>query len=90
MNTANLQLEGLYLALVALMGVLKDKGLVTEAEIERALDEAEAAVDADPIARDRPPSNVHAVRFPIRLLRRANADPQTFSTLARGIGTDIS
>jgi hypothetical protein len=90
MNTANLQLEGLYMALVALMGVLKDKGLVSEAEVERALAEAEAAVIADPVARDRPPANLHAVRFPIRLLRRANADPQTFSALARGVGTDIS
>jgi len=95
MNTANLQLEGLYMALVALMGALKDKGLVSEAEIERALAEAEASVAADPVARDRPPANLHAVRFPIRLLRRANADPgslsaQTFSALARGVGTDLS
>jgi hypothetical protein len=45
MNSANLQLEGL---LLALLDSLKQKGLVTEQEIDEALATAEANVLVDP------------------------------------------
>jgi hypothetical protein len=48
MNSANLQLEGLLLALYALLDSVKQKGLVTEQEIDEALATAEANVLVDP------------------------------------------
>jgi hypothetical protein len=91
MNTANLQLEGLLLALSSLVDVLKRKGLLTQQEIEEALDRAEANALAD--AR-RPPdfrgANVDAACFPIRFLRLAAArgadQPPTFTEIATSVG----
>jgi hypothetical protein len=72
MNTANLQLEGLLLALSAVVGLLRRKGIVTDAELEAALGEAELAALTD---EARPGglslANVEAVLFPIRYLRAA-------------------
>ena len=92
MNTANLQLEGLYAAIAALMTALRVKGVLNEAEIEAALSEAENALAVDP---QRPtelsPAHLAAVQFPLRYLRLANrvgadgAHP-SFSELAAGVG----
>jgi hypothetical protein len=76
MNTANLQLEGLLLALSSLIVRLERKGLLSREEIDEALAEAEANAGHDP---RRPAevsaSNVDAICFPIRFLRVAVASP---------------
>src|SRR5690606_786426 len=41
MNTANLQLEGLYAAMAALMNAIRDKGVLSADEIETVLKDAE-------------------------------------------------
>jgi hypothetical protein len=89
MNTANLQLEGLYLAIAAINGALVKRGLLTAAEIDAALNEASAVAGRD--THDVSSANRDAVTFPIRFLQRANdaADGDTlptFSELARRVG----
>lgn len=73
MNTANLQLEGLYLALGSVLSLLREKGLLSEQEIDSALASAEVKASFDP---DRPQelsaAHVDAICFPLRLLRLAN------------------
>ncbi len=90
MNTANLQLEGLCLAIAMVNNLLVRKGLLTTAEIEATLSTA-----GDIAAEDRAdvlsPANLEAIRFPIRLLQLANsASSETeiprFAELARMIG----
>lgn len=89
MNTANLQLEGLYLAIASINNVLVRKGLVTVGEIDEALRRAEANATADDhIIEDMSPANRDAVCFPIRFLQMANSNPPngdipSFSDLAR-------
>ena len=83
MNTANLQLEGVYAVLAALLAALRDKSLMNSDELDRLLAEVESALASD--AR-RPTevrdANVDAICFPARLLRqalKANSDGQVFS-----------
>jgi hypothetical protein len=92
MNTANLQLEGVYAAMTALMTALRDKGLLSVDEIDQALAKAESGLVAD--AR-RPAgvsaANVEAICFPLRYLRLANRaaaeEPApAFSALAARVG----
>ena len=92
MNTANLQLEGVYAALTALVTALRDKNLLSEAEIDAALATAEQGLASDP---GRPSelsgANVDAICFPVRLLRLANKRTGTglsvsFMQLAAEIG----
>ena len=70
MNTANLQLEGLLLALASLLQTFERKGLLTREEIDAMLGEAEARARSEP---QRPSelsaANVDAVCFPIRFLK---------------------
>lgn len=70
MNTANLQLEGLYVALAALVEAIREKGLLDGEEIEQALLRAEtlAPMRSEPM----PEPNIAAIKFPARLLRIAN------------------
>ncbi|HEX2020987.1 MAG TPA: hypothetical protein VGO17_18800 [Aurantimonas sp.] len=94
MNTANLQLEGLYTALQSVLCALREKDLLSHEEIDQALAEAERVAGADP---RRPTelsgSNREAVLFPIRYLRAANrlcdggALP-TFSEVATKVGRE--
>jgi hypothetical protein len=75
MNTANLQLKGILLALRSLLEALKAKGLLNQQEIENALLEAEAMACAEGKTRDElSKSNAEAICFPIRFLREANSD----------------
>ena len=92
MNTANLQLEGVYAALAALMSALRSKNLLSETEIDGALATAERGLVKD---GSRPPeisaANLDAIRFPLRLLRRANAraargEDCSFTALAAEVG----
>lgn len=72
MNTANLQLEGLLLAVAALADVLARKGIVTRDEWVEALNRAEieAANDGKRPAELRD-AHVDGICFPIRFLRLA-------------------
>lgn len=92
MNTANLQLEGLYVVIAALLEAMCEKGLFRREEIADVLARAEAALRADP---DRPQemrdANVDAICFPVRLLMQAlQASPEgrglSFAQLASRVG----
>jgi len=85
MNTANLQLEGLLLAVSAMAEALKSKNLLSQDEIDAALARAESVAGSDPGRSEQmSPANVAAVLFPIRFLREANggAGDGSFSRLA--------
>ncbi|WP_274425853.1 hypothetical protein [Chelativorans sp. YIM 93263] len=73
MNTANLQMEGMLMAMAALCQLMRRKGLADAEEIEAALAEAETTLAND---RLRPEeishANVEAALFPLRFLREAN------------------
>lgn len=91
MNTANPQLEGLYLAIAAINSLLVSKGIVTHEEVEQALQAAEQTVldDSKPLTVSQ--SHQKAVAFPIRILLLANEAAQRgesfdFEDLAREVG----
>ena len=91
MNTANLQLEGLYLAIACLNNALVSKGLLTREEVNGALACAEQTAIGDYLLGELRPANRDAVAFPIRLLMLANnsssgAGVPPFSELARMVG----
>jgi hypothetical protein len=89
MNVANLQLEGLLMAIASINNVLVRKGLLTIDEVDDALRRAEAGITAEErLYEDMSPANRDAVCFPIRLLQLANraqpgGDSPSFSDLAR-------
>jgi len=91
MNTANLQLEGLYLSLAALSNLLVSKGVVSREEVDGALESAEQTALTDYRAEELRPAHRDAVAFPARFLRLANnsagggATPG-FGELARLVG----
>ncbi len=92
MNVANLQLEGLMMAVASINNLLVHKGLLSIDDIEAALHRAEASLTSDErVYEDMSPANRDAVCFPIRILRAANA-AQTeagippFPELAKQIG----
>jgi hypothetical protein len=91
MNVANLQLEGLLMAIASINNVLVHKGLLTIDEIDEALRRAEASVTSEErLYEDMSPANRDAVCFPIRFLQSANlAQSETgvpsFSQLARRV-----
>jgi hypothetical protein len=93
MNTANLQLEGLYLAIAAVNEALIARGILSRDEIGHALRAAEQSVVGDDRAtEDLRPAERDAVAFPCRLLIEALATtsdgrPASFSELARRVGT---
>jgi hypothetical protein len=72
MNTANLQLEGVYAVLAALCKALLKKSVFTEAELVSLLSDVERQIASD---RSRPlevrGSNVEAMCFPARFLKSA-------------------
>jgi hypothetical protein len=78
MNTANLQLEGIYVILAALLGAMCEKGLFQREEIDALLAKAEHALAEDP---NRPTgmrdANVDAICFPPRFLRQALRENST-------------
>jgi hypothetical protein len=92
MNTANLQLEGICAILAALVGVMREKGLLNSDEIDRLLAGIEASLVSDP---HRPAelrgANVDAICFPVRFLRLAlqstsEAHQLSFAELAARVG----
>lgn len=92
MNVANLQIEGLLMAVAALNNALVHKGVLSVDEIDEALRKAEALVTGEErVHEDMSPSNRDAVCFPIRLLLAANREQAEssippFSELARSVG----
>lgn len=91
MNVANLQLEGLLMAVASINHVLVRKGLVTAEEIDIALRKAEERKTNTERSDGLSSSSRDAVNFPVRLLQLANryqpeADIPSFSTLARMVG----
>lgn len=92
MNTANLQLEGLYLVIASLTDALIAKGIMSHGEIDDVLRRAEqAAINDDRSTEELSPANRDAIAFPARLLRVANAEgggPRglSFHRLARKVG----
>ena len=91
MNVANLQLEGLLMAIASINHVLVRKGVLTTEEIDIALRRAEASETAEERSDGMSSSNRDAINFPIRLLELANrcqpeADIPSFSALARMVG----
>ncbi|MBE0581445.1 hypothetical protein [Devosia sp.] len=92
MNTANLQLEGLLVAIAAVNQALVAKGVLATEEIDRALAISEqTALGDERLTEDLSPSNRDAVLFPIRLLRLANnmagdRGVPPFAELARAVG----
>lgn len=92
MNTANLQLQGLYLTLASLVEALAAKGVLSRAEIDLALARAEQiALGDERAAEDFSLANRDALAFPARFLRLANSEadgagPASFSALARLVG----
>lgn len=91
MNTANLQLEGLFIAIASINDLLVAKGIVDRNEIGHALDVAEQTVLGDYRTEELDASHRDAIAFPIRLLRLANTDGSAtetlpFSELAKMVG----
>ncbi|PKA42230.1 hypothetical protein N2599_23710 (plasmid) [Rhizobium sullae] len=90
MNTANLQLEGLYMALAAMNKMMVEKGIISHSDVCAALTEAEARVSADNLPQ-LSDANRKSVVFPIRLLLLANeaaerGENPEFADYARLIG----
>lgn len=71
MNTANLQLEGLYVAVTALAEALREKGLLSADDLARSLDRAETVAWQAASKKDISSSNIEAIVFPVRYLRVA-------------------
>lgn len=71
MNTANPQLEGLYLATSAILNLLIDKQVITREELRAVLSEAEdIALNGGALASDSD-SHRKAMAFPVRFLLMA-------------------
>ena len=91
MNTANLQLEGLYLAIAAVHNALIAKGVLSSEELTLALRRAEETALGDYRSDELSSSQRDAMAFPARLLLMAHntaAEGFTppFSELAKLVG----
>ena len=92
MNTANLQLAGVYAILAAMISVMREKHLLSEPELERLLSGVEASLAADPLHRaEFSHANVDAICFPTRFLRLAlqatsEGEQPSFAQLAARVG----
>ncbi len=91
MNIANLQLEGLYLAIASINDLLVKKGVLSREEVDVALRRAEQSALGDYRTEDLSPAERDAVAFAARILAAANnsAGEQflpSFQELARHVG----
>jgi hypothetical protein len=87
-NVANLQLEGLLMAIASINHILVRKGVLTTQEIDVALRKAEASGASGEGSDTISPSDLNSVSFPIRVLQLANqcqpeADIPPFSELSQ-------
>jgi hypothetical protein len=88
MNVANLQLEGLMMAVAAINHVLVRKGILGVDEIDAALVKAQSNMTGEERSSELSPASRDAINFPIRVLQVCNkcnpeADLPTFSEIAR-------
>ncbi|QKC85377.1 hypothetical protein [Mesorhizobium sp. NZP2077] len=92
MNIANLQLEGLMMAVASIKNLLVHNGLLSIDDIDIALRKAEANVTGDEGTYEvMSPANRDVICIPIRLLQIANnaqghSDIPPFSELAKMVG----
>lgn len=92
MNTANLQMEGVLMAMAALCRLMREKGVAETGEIDAALAQAETALAADKLRPEQlSQANVEAVLFPLRFLREANGReaagaPAAYTEIATRVG----
>lgn len=92
MNVANLQLQGLYMAIASINNAMVAKGLLTREEVDMALKRAEqTALGDERIFEDMNPASRDAVAFAARFLALANnsaseSEIPQFSELARMVG----
>lgn len=89
MDTGNLQIQGICLAIASLNKLLIAKGVLSAGEIDTALQAAEVAASSDePFFESLTPPQRDAVTFPIRFLQEANqrGDDLSFSALAKAVG----
>ena len=91
MYVANLQIEGLLMAIASINHILVRKGVLTTQEIDIALRKAEASEAGGEGSDNISPSDRDSISFPIRLLQLANqcqpeADMPPFSELALMVG----
>jgi len=77
MNTANLQLEGLYLAIAAVNNALVEKGALSREELSIALRRAEETALGDYRSEELSSAQRDAMAFPARLLLMAHNTPPT-------------
>lgn len=91
MNTANLQLQGLVMAIAGINRLLIDRGVLDRRSVEAALQRAESTALASPHADGLSPANREAITFPIRLLEIASRDSSSglsFEQLAREVAEE--
>ncbi len=91
MNTANLQLEGLLLAVLAVNRKLVERNILTQLEIDDALRDAGIAAAENQSNGATTTINQDVIQFPIRMLRLGNATSDidhlpSFQDLARAVG----
>ncbi|MBY5822918.1 hypothetical protein [Rhizobium leguminosarum] len=90
MNTANLQLKGLIMAMASICEAIVDKQLLTRGEIDAALSKAQEAIEKDD-DHELSGANRAAILFPIRVLQLAGeagrkGEGATFSDYAKRVG----
>ncbi|MGO8245971.1 hypothetical protein U8P76_33390 (plasmid) [Rhizobium johnstonii] len=90
MNTANLQLKGLIMAMASICDAIVQKELLTSGELNAALSKAKKAVEEDG-DHELSDANRAAILFPIRVLQLAEeagrrGERLTFSDYAKLVG----
>ncbi|MGR9500653.1 hypothetical protein ACU8OJ_28355 (plasmid) [Rhizobium leguminosarum] len=90
MNTANLQLKGLIMAMASICDAIVEKELLTSGELNAALAKAKQAVEEDD-DHELSDANRAAILFPIRVLQLAEeagrrGERLTFSDYAKLVG----
>lgn len=88
MNVANLQLEGLIMAVASINHVLVRKGILGVAEVDTALLKAEANMTGEDRSSELSLASRDAINFPLRVLQVCNqgdpdADLPMFSEIVR-------
>jgi hypothetical protein len=91
MNVANLQLEGLIMAIASINQVLVRRGILTAEEIDTALRQAQATMVDERRADELSHSNRDSINFPLRALQVVNRCPPetgmpSFAAVARMVG----